>query len=247
GVPVPPGFTLPTTLCRDMLRDGRLSDDLPALVDEGLAHIERTTGKRFGDADDPLLVSVRSGAPASMPGMMETILNIGLNDEIAARWAARTSAAPVVWDAYRRFLQMYADVVLHLGADEPESPFERLLDEKRRERGVQDDSQLGADDLHDLTRAFQALIAERTGAPLSSDPREHLLAAVTAVFESWNTARAIAYRELHGLPHDMGTACTVQAMVFGDLDERSGTGVVFTRDPSTGEPVLFGELLARAQ
>jgi pyruvate, orthophosphate dikinase len=247
GLPVPPGFTLPTTISRHLLENGELPPELPALVDEGLAHIEAAMNRRFGAGDEPLLLSVRSGAPASMPGMMETVLNIGLTLKSAEAWAARSKTPTAVWDAYRRFLQMYGDVVLGIGDDDDKSPFERVLEDKRQARGVRDDSSLTTSDLEEVARRFLVIVEEYLGGPFGEDPREHLRGSIEAVFKSWNAPRAVAYRELHDLPHEMGTACNVQAMVFGDKDERSGTGVVFTRDPATGEPATFGEFLVRAQ
>jgi pyruvate,orthophosphate dikinase len=247
GLPVPPGFTLSTGICRHLLAHGELPPELDAAIDEGVAHVQAATGRRFGDPERPLLLSVRSGAPVSMPGMMDTVLNIGLNPDVVASWAKATGNDRLAQDAWRRFLQMYGDVVLGVGADEEEDPFDALVTRKKTQRGARSDVELTAEDLRDLAADFAALIEERTGAPVPLDPRVQLATAVHAVFESWKTPRAIDYRRLHDLDDEMGTACNVQAMVFGDVNERSATGVVFTRHPGTGEPVVFGEYLLCAQ
>ena len=243
GVPVPPGFTITTEVCRLYLRGGTYPEGLREQVLGALRRLEGATGKRFGGDESPLLVSVRSGAAFSMPGMMDTILNLGLNDTTAAALAAASGDERFAFDSYRRFVQMYGDVVLGVRAED----FERLLDEKKRERGVREDTQLAADDLRNLTAEFRALVRARTGADFPGDPQEQLWGAIHAVFNSWETPRARAYRRVNGIPDDLGTAVSVCAMVFGNLGDDSGTGVAFTRDPSTGEARLYGEFLVNAQ
>ncbi len=250
GLPVPPGFTIATSACAAYKAAGdRLPDALRAEVRAALANLERTTGRSFGDPQHPLLVSVRSGARVSMPGMMDSVLNLGLTPSVAAGLAVATGNPRFAWDSTRRFIAMYADVVLGLRAEsetEPD-PFEAMLVAKKRARGVTEDAELSADDLANLARAFDIEVRRRTGAGVPEDPYEQLEAAIGAVFASWDTPRAKTYRQLYGYPADWGTAATVQAMVFGNLGDDSATGVVFTRDPVTGEKCLFGEFLVNAQ
>ncbi|HEX2203666.1 MAG TPA: pyruvate, phosphate dikinase [Longimicrobium sp.] len=243
GVPVPPGFTITTEVCRLYLRGGRYPEGLDAQVAAALERLEAATEKTFGAGPHPLLVSVRSGAAISMPGMMDTILNLGLNDETAAALAAQSGDARFAFDSYRRFVQMYGDVVLGVHADE----FERLLEERKRARGVKNDTDLPADELKALTAEFKALVQARTGEPFPENPRDQLWGAIHAVFNSWETPRAKAYRRVNAIPDDLGTAVSVCSMVFGNMGDDSGTGVCFTRDPSTGERVFYGEFLVNAQ
>ncbi len=250
GLPVPPGFTISTDVCTYYYAHGRqYPKALEAEVRRQLQQVERLVGKRFGDPANPLLVSVRSGARASMPGMMDTILNLGLNDETVEGLIALTGNPRFAYDSYRRFVQMYGDVVLGL---KPESssehdPFEVLLERRKQARGVRLDTELNADDLRELVGEFKAAIRERCGRDFPEDPEEQLWGAIGAVFGSWNNDRAITYRKLNGIPESWGTAVNVQAMVFGNRGERSGTGVAFTRDPATGENVFYGEFLMNAQ
>ncbi|HKX45446.1 MAG TPA: pyruvate, phosphate dikinase, partial [Planctomycetota bacterium] len=250
GLPVPPGFTITTEVCVEFLRAGEaLPRGLEREVLDALAAVERTMGKRFGDAADPLLVSVRSGARVSMPGMMDTVLNLGLNATTVRGLAQASGDARFAWDAYRRFVQMFGDVVLGVrpGPGEHHDPFSLALESQKQRLGVEQDTALGADDLEALVETFKRIVLERTGKPFPEDPREQLWAAIRAVFRSWNTERAVAYRQMEGIPGDWGTAVSVVAMVFGNLGEDSGTGVAFTRDPSTGEKRFYGEFLMNAQ
>ncbi len=243
GLPVPPGFTLSTALSTRYEADGeRLLDEIADEVAAGVAHIEGVVGKRFGDAADPLLVSVRSGARVSMPGMMDTVLNLGLNESATEGLAAQSGDARFAWDSHRRFVQMYANVVMGLDHHD----FEEALEIAKEDRGVHLDTDLTADDLRALVRTFHA-IAERSGAPFPTDPHTQLRGAIGAVFGSWNSERARTYRRINGIGHDWGTAVNVQAMVFGNMGETSATGVAFTRDPATGERVVYGEYLLNAQ
>jgi pyruvate, orthophosphate dikinase len=243
GIPVPPGFTISTEVCRSFLRDERYPPELEDEVRQALERLEADSGKRFGSETDPLLVSVRSGGAVSMPGMMETILNLGLNDRTVAGLARVSGDGRFAFDSYRRFVQMYGQVVLGV----PHETFEALLDDAKERRGVREDTALPADDLRDLVRRFKEEIRDRCGEPFPDDPEVQLWGAIDAVFSSWNAPRAIAYRRVHGIPHYLGTAVNVVAMVYGNLGNDSGTGVVFTRDPSTGERKLFGEFLVNAQ
>ncbi|MFP3947262.1 MAG: pyruvate, phosphate dikinase [Longimicrobiales bacterium] len=244
GLPVPPGFTISTEACLHYLEHLAVPPTLEDEVAEALSRLEGDTGKTFGGEEGiPLLVSVRSGAAISMPGMMDTVLDLGLNDETVERLATEAEDRTFAWDAYRRLVQMYGDVVLQVS----HARFEKLLEQKRRERGVESDSELGEEDLEKLTRAFQSQVETTTGQPFPQDPVDQLWGAIRAVFRSWNNDRAIAYREASGIPHDLGTAVTIQAMAFGNLGRSSGSGVAFTRDPSTGENVLYGEFLQNAQ
>src|SRR3954463_11780562 len=244
GVPVPAGFTVTTDACRAYMANGKsVPDGLEAEIAEHLEALEQRTGKRFGDPQDPLLVSVRSGAAVSMPGMMDTILNLGLNDE-AVEGLARTTGNPrFAYDSYRRLIQMYGEVVDGVDAER----FENALTELKRERGAQQDVDLTADDLEALAGAFKRMYEEDTGSPFPQDAQEQLRRAVLAVFDSWETPRAQVYRRAHRIPEDIGTAVNVVQMVFGNKGGQSGTGVAFTRDPSTGEQGLYGEFLANAQ
>ena len=245
GVPVPAGFTITTDACRAYLAagDDQLPDGLPAEIDRHIDALEGRAGKRFGDPQDPLLVSVRSGAAISMPGMMDTILNLGLNDEAVDGLAASTGNARFAYDSYRRLIQMYGEVVMGIDGHR----FEQALSDLKAERGVQQDVELDADDLRELVGTFKRLYEDETGSPFPEEAREQLTRAVRAVFESWNTPRAHVYRRAHRIPDDLGTAVNVVQMVFGNKGEGSGTGVAFTRDPSTGEQGLYGEFLADAQ
>jgi pyruvate,orthophosphate dikinase len=243
GVPVPPFFTISTEACRYYLRESVYPNGLEAQVRESLIRLEAATGKRFGSTQDPLLVSVRSGAAVSMPGMMETILNLGLNEQTVENLAKASNNRRFAFDSYRRFVQMYADVVQGVAAHE----FEHLLDAMKYKRRVQQDTELSAEDLEELVQQFKALVRERTGEPFPEDPEVQLWGAIEAVFRSWNVERAIAYRRVHGIPDYLGTAVNVVAMVYGNLGDDSGTGVAFTRNPSTGEREFFGEFLLNAQ
>ena len=244
GLPVPPGFTIATEECLRFLREGGdFGDTLRGAVEEAMRHVERTVGKRFGDAADPLLVSVRSGAAISMPGMMDTVLNLGLNDETVQGLAATSGDERFAWDSYRRFIQMYADVVLDLD----HGLFEEALEIAKEDAGYYNDTEMSADDWKTLVAEFQRIAEQELGRPFPQDPAEQLWGAIRAVFESWDTERAKVYRRLNDIPHDMGTAVNVQAMVFGNMGDTSATGVAFTRDPSTGERAYYGEWLVNAQ
>ena len=244
GLPVPPGFTITTEECTRYLQQGEsFSNELRAAVADALGHVERTVGKRFGDAGDPLLVSVRSGAAVSMPGMMDTVLNLGLNDETVEGLAATSGDDRFAWDSYRRFVQMYSDVVLGLD----HGLFEEALEIAKEDRGYFTDTELEADDLRGLVAEFMDIVKRERGEPFPQDVNEQLWGAIAAVFDSWDTERAKVYRRLNGISHDIGTAVNVQAMVFGNMGESSATGVAFTRDPSTGERAYYGEWLVNAQ
>ncbi|MGE5147616.1 MAG: pyruvate, phosphate dikinase [Candidatus Eiseniibacteriota bacterium] len=250
GLPVPPGFTISTEVCTYFYAHGRkYPPTLRADVERHLRTVEQLVGKRFGDPANPLLVSVRSGARASMPGMMDTILNLGLNDATVAGVIQLTGNPRVAYDSYRRFVQMYGDVVLGLKPESKEEndPFEEILERKKHARGVKLDTELTADDLKELVGEFKAAIRARRGVDFPEDPQAQLWGAIGAVFGSWNNDRAIAYRKLNGIPESWGTAVNVQAMVFGNMGDDSGTGVAFTRDPATGENVFYGEFLMNAQ
>ncbi len=244
GIPVPPGFTISTEVCAYYYKHGKkYPPTLKAEIEKNLAKLEKVMGKKFGDPNNPLLVSVRSGAPISMPGMMDTILNLGLNDETVEGLAKRTNNPRFAYDAYRRFIQMFGNVVLGI----EHSKFEHILEEVKKERGVTLDTELDVDALKEVVRRYKELIKQEKGFELPQDPRKQLEMAINAVFESWNNPRAITYRKLNEIPDDLGTAVNVQAMVFGNLGDNSGTGVAFTRDPSTGEKKFFGEFLINAQ
>src|SRR3954471_22466767 len=244
GLPVPPGFTISTEMCARYYAEGEaFPDSLRAEVAIGIAHVEKVTGRRFGDASDPLLVSVRSGARVSMPGMMDTVLNLGLNDITVKGLAAASGDARFAWDSYRRFLHMYANVVLGLRHD----LFEEALEIAKEDKGVHLDTELEAGDWERLTARYKELVEEELGRPFPEDPNEQLWGAIGAVFGSWQSDRAKTYRRLNGIPGDWGTAVNVQAMVFGNMGETSATGVAFTRDPATGERAYYGEYLINAQ
>jgi pyruvate, orthophosphate dikinase len=244
GLPVPPGFTISTPMCSAYYDNGEtFPDALTAQVFEGLAHIEGATGKRFGDAADPLLVSVRSGARVSMPGMMDTVLNLGLNDVTVQGLATTSGDARFAWDSYRRFIQMYADVVLELD----HGAFEEALEIAKEDKGYYLDTELSTDDLRALVGEYKRLVEAEWGKPFPQDVQDQLWGAVGAVFGSWQSERAKVYRRINAIPGDWGTAVNVQAMVFGNMGETSATGVAFTRDPATGENVYYGEFLINAQ
>jgi pyruvate,orthophosphate dikinase len=250
GIPVPPGFTITTEVCRYYTEhDRHYPDALDGEVRAAMALIESATGARFGDADNPLLVSVRSGARASMPGMMDTVLNLGLNDATCEALAKQSGNARFAWDSYRRFAQMYGDVVMDLKAlnKNDHDPFEVILDDAKRRRGLRLDTELDEAALRGVVADYKRLIRERTGRELPSDPWEQLWGAITAVFGSWDNPRAVTYRRLNNIPSWWGTAVNVQAMVFGNLGDDCATGVAFTRDPGTGEARFFGEFLRNAQ
>ncbi len=243
GIPVPRGFTITTDACRSYLETGRLPDGLEGEVEEHVGRLEDHAGRRFGSSADPLLVSVRSGAAVSMPGMMDTILNVGLGDEAAVGLASRTGNLRFAYDSYRRLIQMFGEVVAGVDANR----FERALAELKQERGVRNDTDLDGDALVELAATFKQIYRADAGEEFPDDARTQLLRAVEAVFNSWNTQRARVYRHAHEIPDDLGTAVSVVQMVFGNKGDRSGTGVAFTRDPSTGEPGPYGEFLADAQ
>ena len=244
GVPVPPGFTITTEVCTYFYQNGKTyPNELKAKVDAALAEVGRITGKKFGDGENPLLVSVRSGARASMPGMMDTVLNLGLNDATVAALAKKSGDRRFAYDSYRRFVTMYADVVLGIGHDH----FEEILDEHKERNGYALDTDLEAGDWEELVSVFKQRIEQETGKAFPQDPQAQLWGAVGAVFGSWMNQRAITYRRLHAIPESWGTAVNVQAMVFGNMGETSATGVAFTRNPSTGEKKLYGEFLINAQ
>jgi pyruvate, orthophosphate dikinase len=243
GVPVPPGFTITTAVCMRYVREGHYPAGLREEVAKNLERLERATGKGFGAGERPLLVSVRSGAAVSMPGMMDTILNLGLNDRTVAALAAESGDERFAWDSYRRFVQMYGNVVLGIRGDR----FEEALEHRKACAGVEEDTDLSPADLRSLVAEYRALVREATGAEFPDDPQAQLWGAIAAVFNSWDTPRAIAYRKVNAIPDDLGTAVNVGAMVFGNMGTDSGTGVAFTRDPSTGESRLYGEFLVNAQ
>ncbi len=243
GVPVPPGFTVTTEQCIAYQQSHELSSELKADVKAALARVEKVMERKFADASDPLLFSVRSGARVSMPGMMDTVLNLGLNDETVEGLAARSGAPRFAYDSYRRLLQMYGDVVMGVESEH----FENAIDALKEKRKVQLDTELSVDDLKGLIATFKGLIAKHAGKPFPTDPYEQLWGGIRAVFESWNAKRAIEYRRINSIPADWGTAVNVQAMVFGNLGETSATGVAFTRDPSSGRKIFYGEFLINAQ
>ncbi len=244
GMPVPQGFTISTEACTRYYEDGeQIAQDIQDQIYEYLAKMEKITGKTFGDPQNPLLVSVRSGSRASMPGMMDTILNLGLNDEVVESFAKITNNPRFAYDSYRRFIQMYSDVVMEVG----KKYFEELIDKMKEEKGVKLDTELDADDLKKLAEQFKAEYKAKLGVAFPSDPKEQLMGAVKAVFRSWNNQRAIVYRRMNDIPSDWGTAVNVQSMVFGNTGDDSGTGVAFTRNPATGDAHLYGEFLMNAQ
>jgi len=250
GLPVPAGLTITTEVCTYYYDNGKkYPATLDAEIDANIAKIEKVMGKKFGDLDNPLLLSVRSGARESMPGMMDTILNLGINDEVVEALSEKTGNAKFAWDSYRRFLQMYGSVVMGVEAEEGEhhDPYEVILEKAKSNAGVEIDSELSEADLRWVVAEFKALIKERSGSEFPEDPREQLMGSVNAVFNSWNNDRAKVYRQKYGIPAAWGTAVNVQAMVFGNTGPESGTGVAFTRDPATGENVFYGEYLIDAQ
>ena len=244
GLPVPQGFTVTTEACTQYYEDGRkINDDIQAQIMEYIVKMEEVTGKKFGDKENPLLVSVRSGARASMPGMMDTILNLGLNEEVVETMAQKSGNARWAYDCYRRFIQMYSDVVMEVG----KKYFEELIDKMKEEKGVTQDVDLTADDLKVLAEQFKAEYKSKIGKDFPSDPKEQLMGAVEAVFRSWDNPRANVYRRDNDIPYSWGTAVNVQMMAFGNMGDNCGTGVAFTRDPATGEKGLMGEFLTNAQ
>ena len=250
GIPVPPGFTISTEVCKYYYEHQRhYPKELQTQINSALVRMEKILDRRFGDADNPLLVSVRSGARESMPGMMDTVLNLGLNDQTVQGLIKRTNNRRFAFDTYRRFIQMYAAVVLGLNHqdDYGMNPLESILQQRKKARGARFDSDLTAADLERLIEEDKAEIKKRLGREFPAAPTEQLWGAIGAVFESWNNDRAIAYRELYQIPHSWGTAVTVQAMVFGNLGDNCATGVAFTRDPSTGDKRFYGEFLPNAQ
>jgi pyruvate, orthophosphate dikinase len=248
GIPVPPGFTITTETCVSYLEACQYPEGLAEQIAEKLASLEKKMERKLGESDDPLLVSVRSGARASMPGMMDTILNLGLNDASVEGLAAKTGNARFAYDSYRRFVNMYGDVVLGLKPEGKErDPFDVILDAKKKEAGVELDNELSADDLKDLVIRFKDEIKNRKGVEFPQDPTEQLRGAIVAVFDSWNNERAVAYRRKYDIPAEWGTAVNVQAMVFGNMGDDSGTGVGFTRNPATGDNEIYGEYLLNAQ
>jgi pyruvate,orthophosphate dikinase len=248
GIPVPAGFTITTEVCAEFYNNGEsLPADLDAETWKNMQRVESVMGARFGDAENPLLVSVRSGARSSMPGMMDTTLNLGLNDDIAAAVARNSGDEHFVWDAYRRFVSMYAEVVYGIGKEGEHSAFERMLADKKKQKGVDSDVDLDAETLKELVVEFKAYFEKATGHSFPDDPRAQLFAAIGAVFRSWNNDRAKAYRAMYDVPDDWGTAVNVQSMVFGNLGDDCATGVAFTRNPASGDRQLFGEFLVNAQ
>ena len=244
GLPVPQGFTITTEACTRYYEDGKkIGDDIMSQIEDHIAKMEEITGKKFGDKENPLLVSVRSGARASMPGMMDTILNLGLNEEVVRVIAEKSNNPRWAWDCYRRFIQMFSDVVMEVG----KKYFEELIDEVKAKKGVTLDSELTAEDLHELAELFKAEYKAKIGSEFPTDPKVQLMEAIKAVFRSWDNERANIYRRDNDIPYSWGTAVNVQAMVFGNMGETSGTGVAFTRDPATGEKHLMGEFLMNAQ
>ncbi len=244
GLPVPQGFTISTEACTQYYEDGqKINDDIQAQIMEYIEKMENITGKKFGDLENPLLVSVRSGARASMPGMMDTILNLGLNEEVVDVIAKKSNNPRWAWDCYRRFIQMYSDVVMEVG----KKYFEQLIDEMKAKKGVTQDVELDADDLKELARQFKEEYKSKIGSDFPTDPKEQLMGAIKAVFRSWDNPRANVYRRDNDIPYSWGTAVNVQSMAFGNMGDDCGTGVAFTRDPATGAKGLFGEFLTNAQ
>ena len=244
GLPVPQGFTITTEACTKYYEDGReINPEIMEQINEYIVKMESITGKKFGDKENPLLVSVRSGARASMPGMMDTILNLGLNEEVVEVLAKKSNNPRWAWDCYRRFIQMYSDVVMEVG----KKYFEELIDKKKSEKGVKQDVELTAEDLKDLAMEFKTEYKNKIGSDFPSDPKEQLIGAIKAVFRSWDNPRANIYRRDNDIPYSWGTAVNVQSMAFGNMGDDCGTGVAFTRDPATGEKGLFGEFLTNAQ
>jgi pyruvate,orthophosphate dikinase len=244
GVPVPPGFTVTTEMCIEYSKAGdKFPPGLEKEIDRCTAELEKQTGKTFGDLNNPLLVSVRSGARESMPGMMDTVLNIGMNDKVAESMVEMTGNERFVFDAYRRLIMMFGDVVMGVKRHD----FEECLDQVKKQEGVKDDTKVSAAGLRKVVALEKAVYKQALGQDFPQDPRDQLMAGVSAVFGSWNNDRAVAYRNMNKIPHDWGTAVNVQTMVFGNMGDDSGTGVAFTRDPATGENVMYGEYLVNAQ
>ena len=244
GLPIPQGFTVTTEACTDYYNSGKkISEEIQGQIFDALAELEKMQGKKFGDNEDPLLVSVRSGARASMPGMMDTILNLGLNDVAVEGFAKKTGNPRFAYDSYRRFIQMFSDVVMEMS----KSVFEGSLDEIKEAKGAKYDTDLTAEDLKEVIARYKAIYKEKMGEEFPQDPKVQLMEAVKAVFRSWDNPRAIVYRRMNDIPGDWGTAVNVQAMVFGNMGETSGTGVAFTRNPSTGAKGIYGEYLINAQ
>ncbi len=244
GMPVPHGFTVTTEACTRYYEDGQtIAGEIEAEIFDYVSKLEALSGKKFGDAGNPLLVSVRSGARASMPGMMDTILNLGLNDEVVEGIAKLTENPRFAYDTYRRFIQMFADVV----AEVPKEYFERAIDGMKKKKGVSQDTELDYADMRQLVEQFKALYKGHVGKDFPTDPKVQLMESVQAVFRSWDNPRAIYYRRQNGIPSSWGTAVTVQMMVFGNMGNDCGTGVAFTRNPATGEKKFFGEFLVNAQ
>ena len=251
GVPVPPGFTITTDVCNEYYEVGK--DKVVALLQDdvmkAVANIEKLMNSKFGDVENPLLVSVRSGARASMPGMMDTILNLGLNDEVVEGMIRKTGNARFAWDSYRRFVQMYGDVVLGMKPVNKEDidPFEAIIEEVKEAKGVKLDNELEVEDLKELVKKFKAAVKAQTGQDFPNDSYEQLWGAICAVFDSWMNDRAILYRKMEGIPAEWGTAVNVQAMVFGNMGDTSATGVCFSRDAGNGENLFNGEYLINAK
>src|SRR5436305_1150398 len=243
GLPVPPGFTITTEACRHYLEHGGVPEGLAEEVGEHLGRMEQAMGRQLGDPADPLLVSVRSGAKFSMPGMMDTVLNIGLTDESVHGLAKQSGNERFAWDAYRRLVQMFGKTVLGIDGD----AFEHALDDAKKAKGTRNDLDLDAADLSQLTDTFKQIVSSHAGRPFPQDPREQMDLAIRAVFNSWNSGRAVLYRRQERIPADLGTAVNVVAMVFGNLGADSGTGVAFTRDPATGARGVYGDYLSNAQ
>ncbi|MBU1599485.1 pyruvate, phosphate dikinase, partial [bacterium] len=243
GIPVPPGFTISTEVCTYYWEKGRYPKSLEEEVEKTILKLERAMGKRLGDRENPLLVSVRSGAAISMPGMMDTVLNLGLNDKTLSGLIKQTGNERMAYDAYRRFIQMFSDVVLEIDRKR----FEEILERKKNEGGLKYDNELSVDDLKDIIHKFKEIVRKEKEEQFPEDPKKQLEMSIDAVFKSWGNKRAIEYRRLNKIPDDLGTAVNVQTMVFGNMGSSSGTGVAFTRDPSTGENKLYGEYLIDAQ
>ncbi|MDE7509016.1 MAG: pyruvate, phosphate dikinase, partial [Muribaculaceae bacterium] len=251
GMPVPPGFTITTEVCNEYTQYGRdkVVEDIKSDVEKAIAHVEKLTGNKFDDPSNPLLVSVRSGARASMPGMMDTVLNLGMNDATVATMAEKSGNPRFAWDSYRRFVQMYGDVVLGMkpASKTDIDPFEKIMDEVKEEKGVKFDNELDVEDLQELVKRFKAAVKEYTGKDFPESAWEQLWGGICAVFDSWMNERAILYRRMNQIPEEWGTAVNVQAMVYGNMGNNSATGVAFSRDAATGENIFNGEYLINAQ
>ena len=244
NLPIPQGFTVTTEACTNYYDcGGKISDEVASQVIEAMKDLEEIQGKKFGDLEDPLLVSVRSGARVSMPGMMDTILNLGLNDEAVEGFAKKTGNPRFAYDSYRRFIQMFSDVVKEVD----KAKFEDVLDDIKAEKGVKFDTDLDADDLKEVIKRYKGIYRKALNEEFPQDPKDQLFEAIKAVFRSWDNPRAIYYRRMNDIPGDWGTAVNVQTMVFGNMGETSGTGVAFTRNPSTGEKQIYGEYLINAR